>query len=158
MPRRVLVVLPGEGKVIQRRYGQQTVTKVTAAETDGAYSVRENSMPAASAGVPLHIHREAEEAFYILEGVMTVYEGEQRMEAPAGSFVLIMRGTPHTLANWSNQPVRWLTFFSPGWVSNWVEEESDLLLASATGEIDPAQRAAIYEKFGMEIVGPPPKA
>jgi mannose-6-phosphate isomerase-like protein (cupin superfamily) len=152
----IIVVAPGAGKSVRRLYGEQTVIKVSGAETGDAYAVRENMVPAGYDAVPFHIHRGAEEAFYILEGTMTVSTPERTMDAPAGSFVLIRRGTVHTLANPGTTPLRWLTFISPGWVSAWIEEESDLLEEAGTGEPDAARRAAIYEKYGLELVTPPP--
>jgi mannose-6-phosphate isomerase-like protein (cupin superfamily) len=152
----LIVVPPGAGKPVRRLFGEQTTIKVTAPETGDAYAVRENEVPAGFDKVPFHIHHGAEEAFYILEGSMTVSTPERAVEAPAGSFVLIPRGTVHTLANPGAVPLRWLTFISPGWLSAWIEEESDLQEEAGPGEPDAARRAAIYEKYGLEIVAPPP--
>jgi mannose-6-phosphate isomerase-like protein (cupin superfamily) len=154
----ILVVRPGEGKSVHRRYGEQTVIKVAQAETRGAYAVRENAAPAGFGGVPLHIHHTAEEAFYVLDGELTVYAADAVLPAPAGSFVLIPRGTPHSFANRGPAGVRWLTILSPAWVSAWVEEESELLRSSAPGEPDAAALRAIGERYGLEVVGPPPPA
>lgn len=95
----VIVVLPGEGEVVQRRYGERTIVKAAEAETRGAYALRDNSAPAGYNAVPFHLHREAEEAFYVLEGELTVFTEGRTLAAPAGSFVLIPRRTVHSLAN-----------------------------------------------------------
>lgn len=152
----LIVVPPGAGKPVGRLFGEQTIIKVSGAETGDAYAVRENMVPAGFAAIPFHIHHGAEEAFYILEGTMTVSTPEQTLEARPGSFVLVPRGTVHTLANPGATPLRWLTFISPGWVSAWIEEESDLLEETGTDEPDAARREAIYEKYGLELVAPPP--
>jgi mannose-6-phosphate isomerase-like protein (cupin superfamily) len=154
----VIIIPPDHGKLVQRRYGEQTVIKVAEAETRGAYAVRENAVPAGFGGVPFHRHSEAEEAFYILEGEMAVYTADRTQVSPAGSFVLIPRGTVHSFANRGNVPLRWLTIFSPAWVSGWIEEESELLRSSSTKEPDPVKWAAIGQKYGLEIVAPPPAA
>jgi mannose-6-phosphate isomerase-like protein (cupin superfamily) len=143
---------------VRRRYGEQTVIKAGEAETRGAYAVRENAVPAGFSGVPYHIHHTAEEAFYILEGEMTVFTPDGPREAPAGTFVLIPRGTAHAFANHGVTPLRWLTFISPAWVSGWVEEESALLQNAGTEQSDRDLQAAIFAKYGLEIVGPPPRA
>jgi mannose-6-phosphate isomerase-like protein (cupin superfamily) len=143
----VVVVPPGAGEVVPRQYGERTVVKAAEAETRGAYAVRENSVPAGFGGVPFHLHREAEEAFYVLEGELTVFTEGRTLAAPAGSFVLVPRGTVHSLANRGAVPVRWLTLISPAWVSGWIQEEA----------ADPDDREAIYLRYGLEIVGPPPK-
>jgi mannose-6-phosphate isomerase-like protein (cupin superfamily) len=142
----VIVVAPGEGEVVQRRFGERTVVKAAEAETGGAYAVRENSAPAGFNAVPFHLHREAEEAFYVLEGELTVFSEGRTLAAPAGSFVLVRRGTVHSLANRGAVLVRWLTLISPAWVSGWIQAEA----------ADPDDRAAIYLRYGLEIVGPPP--
>jgi mannose-6-phosphate isomerase-like protein (cupin superfamily) len=142
----VVVVPPGEGEVVPRQYGELTVVKAAEAETRGAYAVRENAVPAGFGGVPFHLHREAEEAFYVLEGELTVFTEGHTLAAPAGSFVLIPRGAVHSLANRGAVPVRWLTLISPAWVSGWIQAEA----------ADPDDRAAIYLRYGLEIVGPPP--
>jgi len=153
-----LIVVPsGGGQPVRRRYGEQTVIAIRAADTRDAYVVRENAAPAGYAAVPFHIHHGAEEAFYILEGAMTVTTPEREVKAEAGSFVLIPRGTIHAFANREAAPLRWLTFISPGWVSAWIEEESALLEEAGTPELDGARQNAIYEKYGLEVVGPPPR-
>jgi mannose-6-phosphate isomerase-like protein (cupin superfamily) len=150
----VLIVPRDEGTVVRRRFGEQTVIKATEAETKGAYAVRENAVPAGYAGVPYHIHHTAEEAFYILEGQMTLYTPDGPREAPAGTFVLIPRGAVHAFANHGTTPLRWLTFISPAWVSGWIEKESELLPVAGMGEPDVAKQAAIYEEYGLELIGP----
>jgi mannose-6-phosphate isomerase-like protein (cupin superfamily) len=157
---RVIVVGPGDGRVVQRPSSEQTIIKVADADTRGAYALRENVVPPRSSGVPFHIHRDAEEAFYVLSGALTVYAADQTLAAPAGSFVLIPRGMVHSLANWGAEPVRSLTIISPAWVSRWIEEESDLLRSASNGSPDASElhglRMAIYERFGLEVAGPPP--
>jgi len=150
----IVVVSPGGGRNVPRRFGETTVVKVAEDETEGAYALRENSAPAGYASVPFHIHHTAEEAFFVLEGEMTVHEESREHVAPAGSFVLIPRGLVHSFANRGATPVRWLTLISPAWVSGWIDAEAELM-ASNDRPNDEAQ-AAIYEKYGLELVGPPP--
>ena len=146
MPADFVIVPPGEGRTVPRRFGERTIVKVAKNETEGAYALRENSMPAWFDKVPMHIHHTAEEAFYVLDGVITVTVDSGPSDAPSGSFVLIPRGSPHSIANKTSQSVRWLTLISPAWVSDWIEEEA----------ADPDRQEEIYEKYGLEIVGPPP--
>ena len=48
---------------------------------------------------PLHMHRNDDEAWYVLEGTLCVRVGKDVVEARAGSSVLVPRGTPHTYWN-----------------------------------------------------------
>ena len=151
----LVLVPPGGGVPVVRLNGEDTVLTVGGAETRGAYAVRLNAAPPRFAAVPLHIHRAAEEAFFVLEGELTVHAAGERVEAPAGSFVLIPRGMVHAIANATSAPVRWLTIISPADQSRWVEAEHDLLVESS-GFADPDRLAEIHTRFGLEIVGPPP--
>lgn len=57
---------------------------------------------------PLHLHRNDDEAWYVLEGTLSVRVGKDVVEAKAGSAVLVPRGTPHTYWNPGTGPVRYL--------------------------------------------------
>lgn len=151
----LIVMAPGEGRDVLRVNGERTMIKVGRAGTRGAYAVRENGAPPRFTSVPLHLHRDAEEAFYVLSGALAVQAGGRRIMAAAGSFVLIPRGMVHAIANPAEEPVRWLTLISPAERSEWIEAEEELLRASG-GEPDAAALAAVHERFGLEIVGPPP--
>jgi len=48
---------------------------------------------------PLHLHRNDDEAWYVLEGTLGFVRGDERLEAPAGSAVLVPRGVVHTFWN-----------------------------------------------------------
>src|SRR6266852_7497061 len=43
---------------------------------------------------PRHLHRNDDEAWYVLEGTLCVQVGDKDVQAPAGSAVLVPRGTP----------------------------------------------------------------
>jgi uncharacterized cupin superfamily protein len=150
-----VVVPPGGGVPLMRLHGEETVVVAGEAQTRGAYAVRCNAAPPGFAAVPLHIHRGAEEAFWVLEGELVVHVDGRRTAAPAGSFVLVPRGVVHALGNAGPERVRWLTLISPAAVSRWIEAEHDLIVESG-GRPDPERLAAIHRRFGLEIVGPPP--
>jgi uncharacterized cupin superfamily protein len=57
---------------------------------------------------PLHLHRNDDEAWYVLEGTLCVRVGQDVVEAKAGSAVFVPRGTPHTYWNPGPEPVRYL--------------------------------------------------
>src|SRR4029077_12751911 len=85
----------------------------TSEETNGAYAVVElTEMPGYKTA--WHQHNNCEEAFYVVEGVLTIQLADKLYEMPAGSYILIPRGTPHGQGNFTNMPVRLLTTFTPG--------------------------------------------
>ena len=62
---------------------------------------------------PLHLHRNDDEAWYVLEGTLCVRVGSDVVEARAGSSVLVPRGTPHTYWNPSPGLTRYLLVMTP---------------------------------------------
>lgn len=124
--------------------------KAGATQTAGTVSVYEGGLPARTAGPPLHVHSETDEALYILEGEVTIRLGPETLRADAGSFVWMPRGVPHTFANLAGAPVRMLGIAVPGGIED--------LLGSVPRDgspVDRAQIAALAEKFGSRLVGPP---
>lgn len=66
-----------------------------------------------NAGPPLHLHRDVDEAFFVLEGHYDFHCGEDRIEAGPGAFVLLPRGLPHRYRAGADGG-RVLMFFPPG--------------------------------------------
>ncbi|MDQ3253974.1 MAG: cupin domain-containing protein, partial [Acidobacteriota bacterium] len=62
---------------------------------------------------PVHRHNYTEEEFYVLEGVLTVKINDKVSEYPAGSYVLVPRGTPHAQGNFGKVPVKVLLTITP---------------------------------------------
>ena len=62
---------------------------------------------------PLHLHRDDDEAWYVLSGVLRVRVGDRDVEVPAGGGVLVPRGTPHTYWNPSRGVTRYLLVMTP---------------------------------------------
>jgi len=152
---RIVLVPPKRGVPVARLNGETTVLVVGAEDTDGAYALRRNSAPPRFHAVPLHVHRDAEEAFLVTDGELAVYADGHWQTAPSGSFVLIPRGTEHAIGNASPATVSWTTVISPGAAAEWVQAEHDLIVASG-GEPDRGHLADIHRRFGLEIIGPAP--
>jgi mannose-6-phosphate isomerase-like protein (cupin superfamily) len=63
---------------------------------------------------PLHVHHADDEAWYVLEGALGFIRGDEQIEAPTGSAVLVRRGVPHTFWNANaRQPTRYLIVMTP---------------------------------------------
>ncbi len=147
-----------EGRAVSRLNGESTVVKLEPEWTRGAYALRSNTAPPRFTSVPLHRHRDMEEAFVVVTGTMSVVAGSRRLDAGPGEVCLIPRGLPHALANLGDVPVSWLTLLSPGYRSGWIDEE-ERLIDRAHGDpslVDDAALRAVHERYGLEILGPPP--
>src|SRR5579864_6098246 len=94
---------------------------------------------------PLHLHRNYDEAWYVLEGSLWVRRGKEIVEAKAGSAVRVPRGTPHTYCNAGTGLLRYLLVMT----SNIYSLIQDL---HATTDRSPATVAAIFAKHDSELV------
>jgi quercetin dioxygenase-like cupin family protein len=65
--------------------GDQTGGVVGALDEFGSHGVR----------APMHVHDDADEIFYVLDGNLTFYVGAERIEAAAGAFVYLPRFVHH---------------------------------------------------------------
>jgi mannose-6-phosphate isomerase-like protein (cupin superfamily) len=60
-----------------------------------------------------HVHHEDDEAWYVLEGTLGFRIGDEVVTAPAGSGVLVPKGTPHTFWNAGPGEARYVLVMSP---------------------------------------------
>jgi mannose-6-phosphate isomerase-like protein (cupin superfamily) len=126
--------------------GERFMIRTSAVETDGAYAVIEVFAQPGN-GVPMHIHKNEDEHFVVLEGTLHMAVGDKALNVGAGRAVTVSRGVPHAWSNVSDAEVRMMVIFSPGHLEGMFRE----IAARKNDEI-----AAILDKFGCLIVGPPP--
>lgn len=95
-------------------YDAGTVRFLASSEhTNGAWSLLEvTEMPGYKTN--LHRHNRTDEAFYVLEGKLTARINDTISEYPAGSYILIPRGTPHAQGNQGRFPAKILLTMTPG--------------------------------------------
>jgi len=103
---------PEQGRTL-RVMSDRVTFKVTAAETNQAFSLFETVTPP-QGGTPPHLQQQEDEAFYVLEGSYTFLVGAQRHTLTAGSFAFIPRGTVHAFTNTGDTPARMLIMTTPG--------------------------------------------
>ncbi len=115
---------------------------------------RQGDMP------PLHVHHREDECFYVVEGELTVFVGDQQRTLRAGESALAPRGVPHVYRVESSQ-ARWLAIASPSGFERFVREVSEPEPAPADAlppegrPHDPAALARIAATYDIEILGPP---
>jgi quercetin dioxygenase-like cupin family protein len=110
---------PGEGEALWW-IGLLATVKATKEQTGGRYTLVEILAPDGFAS-PLHVHHTEDEAFWILEGEMTFYVGDQTIKARPGSFLFGPKEVPHAFAVDSG-PARLLFLLSPGGFEDLVRE------------------------------------
>jgi len=94
---------------------------------------------------PLHLHRNDDEAWYVLEGTLGVRVGKDVVEARAGSAVLVPRGTVHTYWNPGPGLLRYLLVMTPN-VYSLIQD------IHAMSDRSPAALKAVFEKHDSELV------
>jgi mannose-6-phosphate isomerase-like protein (cupin superfamily) len=145
-----------EGQAIWFLANRMTV-KATAESTGGAYGLVE-SLIAPGFSPPLHVHHREDEAFWVLEGEVTMRCGDKTFRAGPGAFVFLPRHVPHSFVVEGDTPVRMLTLLTPGggegvFIDGGRPAERDGLPPPAPPDIAALKR--VSERYGAEIVGPP---
>ena len=93
--------------------------------TNGAWSLVElTEMPGYHTN--LHRHNHTSEAFYVLDGVLSVRLDGVTRDYPAGSYILVPPGTSHAQGNRGKVPVRLLLTMTPGGFKRSFKDRADL--------------------------------
>jgi quercetin dioxygenase-like cupin family protein len=126
--------------------------------TAGAFSQFEVDDPRGS-GPPLHVHHDEDEAFYVLEGQVTVFVDDERIDLDAGDYLFGPRGVPHAYVIRSER-ARMLVTISPSG-SEQLFVSLGVPVTSAEPPTDPVlppmpELARLFAGHGVEILGPPP--
>lgn len=120
------------------------------------------------AAAPRHIHHDTDETWYVIDGELTVYVGDERFEVGAGDFVLGPKGVPHTFIVTSERAEVLVTYGPAGTkgpsgygVAGFFPEVAVAVVPSEappkpTEPSDPEDFARRMAVYGIELVGPPP--
>ena len=154
----VIVRARGEGEKRWFFGGGLHTWKATAEETNGAFLLFEDHMEQGKM-TPVHIHPDADEVFYVLEGEITLHAGggaEHRVQE--GDVAVALRGVPHAFM--ATRETRLLCLQTPGTGQAFFRHASE---PSADDRIDGAVdfdrvRAAADQHGGVQLLGPPPFA
>ncbi len=145
------ILRPGEGRSIDLG-GFQMSVKATDDDTNGTFALLEAQEPAGF-GPPLHIHRDAAEAFYVLEGEYIIFLDGQEASCPAGSFIFIPAGIAHGFRVGAVAS-RKLNLYTPAAMVGYFDELAD---AIKTGGGAPDVLTEIALRHSMDVIGPVPE-
>ncbi|WBB61042.1 cupin domain-containing protein [Streptomyces sp. WMMC500] len=147
-----LILPPGQGRKLSTK-AQEVTFKAT--EADGsAVSIFEVVVPPGF-DVGAHVHGEAQEFFYVLEGELELLafeptertaenwhlwespEGQRMVRATAGASMFVPPNTPHAFRNASGEPVRMLFQCVPSPVHElYFEEIAEIWSSGKTVDAD----------------------
>jgi quercetin dioxygenase-like cupin family protein len=88
-----------------------------------------------------HFHKTFSESFYVLEGEITLFNGDEWIKGSEGDFLYVPPNRPHAFRNDSDAAVRMLILFSPG-----ITRENFFLEVGAAKGLDPEELAAFYAR------------
>jgi quercetin dioxygenase-like cupin family protein len=145
------ILQPGGGRSISLGTFAMSV-KAEAKDTGGVFSLLEASEPPGF-GPPLHIHRDAAEAFYVLEGEYIIFIDREESRCPAGSFIFIPPDVPHGFRV-GGVLSRKLNLYSPAAMVGYFDE---LSAALARGDMAEEELEGMARKYSMEVLGPVPE-
>lgn len=138
--------------------GTLVTVKAGADATRNGFTLIEQVLPPGFAPPP-HVHHAEEEAFYILEGQLTVICGDRTWQVGPGSFVLLPRGIAHTFRVEGSELARLLQITAPAGFERFVEEVGEPAQAPALPSPAPPdlqKLLAAAAKHNIEIKAPPP--
>jgi mannose-6-phosphate isomerase-like protein (cupin superfamily) len=132
--------------------------KVTGDQTEGRLA-QVHIIEPRGAAPPRHLHHNADETFYVIDGEVSVFLGDERIDAGPGASLFVPKGAVHTWLVRSAQAEALVTL-APAGLEGFFAEVG---IPVVPGELNPSQREVDLEEmnrraeaYGVEFVGPPP--
>ena len=158
MARGPRVVIGGEEEALWF-FGMLVLFKTTGEQTGGRFCLTEQ-LARRGPATPLHRQPADDETFVVLDGQLRFYLGDGgAIEAGPGTTVHVPAGAPHAFAVVS-ETARLLNLTTPNHEAFFraAGEPASERTMPPDAPPDMAKIAAAAERFGVEILGPPPSA
>ena len=139
----------GRGEAEQRYTARGSVMffKALAEQDGGDFSLMERTLPAGGRRPPPHRHGNCSEAYFVLDGLVSVTVSGQELTVRPEGFVLVPRGIQHTFGSAPGHSARLLVIHAPamdayfaGLHELWNQDEPP----------SPDEERALMTRFGME--------
>jgi mannose-6-phosphate isomerase-like protein (cupin superfamily) len=122
--------------------------KVSGSDSEGKYSLIEMIHPP-NTGPALHLHSNAPEAYYVLDGRYSIRCGDREYQAYPGDFVFIPKDIPH---NYQSGPQGGkVLVISPAGLEGYFKEVADVLLKQ-DNKITWDREVEIAKRYGQEFL------
>lgn len=133
---------PGTGRTVTYGGGSSAELKLEGIQSNSEYAVVEWRVRAGDEP-PMHTHTREDETIYVLDGAITAFVGDQRIDVEAGSYAALPKGIPHGLTVRGDE-VRLLITLAPAGAEYFFVPRDD-------SDADP-------DKFGLLLHDPAPTA
>jgi mannose-6-phosphate isomerase-like protein (cupin superfamily) len=152
-----LVVPPGEGRHVWHLDTLKSF-KALARDTGGRLALWEELLPGNSSP-PLHVHHGDDEAWFLLDGMLTFQVEDRTWTVEAGSFVWAPRGLPHTFRV-DSPSARLLGIAVPAgfeefFLATGRPAEAPAIPPPPEGPPDIEALVTAARQYGCDILGPP---
>lgn len=145
---------PDQAKWVRGALGIEVRMLVGGEDTGGSLTMYEYTAPPGYPGPAFHLHQDEDEAFFVLDGTLTLRAGSDTVDLGPGGFAWGPRGIPHGFGNAGDDPVRFICVVVPGNLEQMLVEIADYA-SSAAPTINPARMMEINRRHGLEVIGPP---
>jgi mannose-6-phosphate isomerase-like protein (cupin superfamily) len=143
------VIGRGEGEKQYSARGSLMFFKALAEQNGGDFSLMERTLPPGSRRPPAHRHTNCSEAYFVLNGQVSVVVEDEEFIVGTEGFVLIPRGTAHTFGNASKREARLLVIHAPA-MDAYFAGLHELWNAGEPPSRD--EERALMGRFGMETI------
>ncbi len=139
----------GEGEKQYTARGSLMLFKALADQDDGDLSVMERTLPPGGRRPPPHRHTNCSEAYFVLDGLVSVVVEGEGLTLGQEGFVLVPLGTGHTFGNAGGAEARLLVIHAPAMDAYFASLHE---LWNGAEPPTPDEERALMARFGMEAV------
>ena len=126
--------------------------KISSKDTGGSIAVFEQNGFTPNGGPPLHIHPHQDEFFYIIEGKYIFQVGGEKFQMTTGDTIFLPKNVPHAFIQLTERGKVIVSYLPAGKMEEFFKATDAWVSPPDTAEI-----AAVFERHGMKVVGPPLK-
>ncbi|MFZ0171686.1 MAG: cupin domain-containing protein [Acidimicrobiales bacterium] len=139
----------GEGQQRYTARGSVMLFKALAEQDNGDLSVMERTLPPGGRRPPAHRHTNCSEAYFVLDGLVSIIVEREELTVGPEGFVLVPRGTAHTFGNSTESEARLLVIHAPAMDAYFAGLHG---LWNRPEPPSPDEERALMARFGMETV------
>ena len=140
--------------------GALSQVRVSGAHTGGAFALADHLARRGNAS-PVHVHDRDDETFFVLDGELRVFAGEEEHTAGPGTVAVLPRRLRHAYVV-TSATARFLTLHTPAGFEQFAAEAGDpaqalTLPPPPAGPPDFDALAQAAARHGISILAPPPQ-
>src|SRR6058998_2172144 len=148
-----IVVLPGQGSVLNMAPGRSAALKLLGEATGGSIMLFEETVPAGTKST-FHLHHNSDEVAYVLSGEVTFKIGDDVTVGGPGTCAFMPRGVRHAWKSTGAETGRVLFLYTPARAGGLIEEQQRT--GRKFDSMNERELADILQRHGWELLGPSP--